>query len=107
MVNWRLVKSFKYMKTAPGVIFCRYAYTEKFKEIYIFAHSQPNHSHELLCAYDRRIPITAAKKDLRKLYAQQVIPPKVHDWFACLPTLKKARDRLSEPAAEDSGEDDD
>ena len=46
-------------------------------------------------------------KTLRKLCAQQVIPTEVRDWFACLPTSKKARYHLLEPAAEDSGEDDD
>ena len=52
---------------------------EEFKEIYIFACGQPNHSHELIPAHDK-IPITAAKKDgLRKLCAQQVILPAVHD----------------------------
>ena len=96
------------MKTAPGVIFYRCAYVEEFEEIHVFARGQLNHSHELLRAYDKRTLIIAAKKeDLKKLCAQQVIPREVHDRFASKPTSKKARDRRPEPAAEDSGEDDD
>ena len=54
------------MKTAPGVIFYRYAYAEKFKEIHVLARGQPNHSHELLRAYDRRIPINHSSKKRRR-----------------------------------------
>ena len=52
----------RYMKTAPGVIFYRYAYAEEFKQIHVLALGQQNHLHKLLRACDRRIPITAAKK---------------------------------------------
>ena len=50
------------MKTAPGVIFFKYAYAEEFKGIHVFDCGQPNHLHKLLRGYDRKIPITAAKK---------------------------------------------
>ena len=98
------------MKTAPGVIFYRYAWAKEFKEIHLFARGQPNHLHKFLRACDRRnsmielmelieefLSQQQKKDDLRKLGAQQVIPPEVHAWFASLTTSKKARDRLLEP----------
>ena len=87
------------MKTAPEVIYYRYAYAEEFKEIHKFARGLANHSLELLRAYAKRIPITAAKKKTSR-------NKQIHlKYMIALPSclFKKASDRLSEPAAEDRG----
>ena len=107
-VNWLLVKSFRYQKDEPGVIFYRYGYTDEYTRIRVFGRGRPNLPVDLPRAHQHRIPISQAKKaDLIKLCKQSVIPAEVHPWYEDLPTSSRAKDRLPAPDMQDSGDDDD
>lgn len=107
-VNWLLCKGFKYSKVEPGVIQYRYDYNEPFKRIFVFGRGRPSIPLKLTMAYETLLPVSVdKKKDLVKLCAKQIIPSELHPWFQNLPTSKNVRDLLSEPAVDDSGDDDD
>ncbi|KAJ8254796.1 hypothetical protein GJAV_G00197440 [Gymnothorax javanicus] len=55
LINWLLVKSFRYVTAQPGVIMYRYNYTDEFKTIRVFGRSPPPLlPHPLPEAYSRR-----------------------------------------------------
>ena len=108
IVNWLLVKCFRFEKGHPGVVFYRYNYSDDFKQINVYGRGRPILHLQLTKADHHQMPISEAKKkDLLKLCTQPAIPKEMHGWYKDLPTVKQTRDRLPEPGVDDSGDDDD
>jgi len=108
VVNWLLVKSFRYEKCEPGVIFYKYNYSDNYKKMYVFGRGKPVLPDELPPAYGKRIEISSAKKnDLLKLCRQHIIPEELHFWYSDLPSSSRVLEHIPEPCVEDSGPDDD
>ena len=107
IINWLLVKSFKFEKDQSGVIMYRYNYTDTFMKLRVSGPGRPAKQKNLSCAYKGKIPISEAKKkDLINLCKKFVIPEEVHPWYEALPTSKNVKDQVPEPSVEDSGDDD-
>ena len=108
IVNWLLVKCFRYEKAQPGIIQYRYNYSDDFKQINVCGCGRAVLPSELGQAYQNQIPISEAKmKNLVKLCTQQMIPAEMHTWYKSLPSTSRTKDHLPEPAVIDSGDDDD
>ena len=102
---WLLVKSFRFVKAEPGVVYCKYNYSEDYKRIFAYGRGRPSTVHGLKPAdADKHSISEQKKKDLLKLCTKLAIPEEFHGWYNSLQSSKRATDHLLEPAA---GEDDD
>ena len=108
IINWLLVKSFKYVKDEPGIIYYRYNYTDDYKRISVYGRGRPSIPRDLSPAYKDRHDISELKKrDLMKLCTSLAIPEEFHGWYKDLPSSQRTKDLIPEPDVEDSGDDDD
>ncbi|ESO91835.1 hypothetical protein LOTGIDRAFT_163196 [Lottia gigantea] len=106
IVNWLLVKSFRYQKNQPGVVLYKYNYGEEYKQINVFGRG--GHSIiKLPKAYSFETPSEAKKNDLVKLCDHMVIPVEIQHWYRSLPTSGRSKDLLPSPAVQDTEDSDD
>lgn len=103
VVNWLRVKSFRYVKDEPGVMYYKYNYSENYKRIFVYGRGRPSARLTLTPAYTGKHAISEPKrKDLLKLCTKLAIPEEFHGWYNAIPSSKRVTDRTPEPAAEDT-----
>lgn len=106
-VNWLLIKSFKFSKASPGIIYYRYNHTDEYMSLEVCGRGGPRLVKILPKMYHNTLPISKLKKhDLMKLYRTGVIPEEFHGRYNDLQTSDEVKDTVPEPAVEDSGDQD-
>ena len=111
-VHWLKIKWIRYMKTENDTLFFKYRMPEPFKHLKIRGNSRRKRAdvtiHELPRRYDRRLPISDAKKrDLLDLCYLGIVPKKHHSYYLAIPSNTSVPDRLAEPdVTEDIDSDD-
>ena len=69
------VKVMQVVKESPLCVFCKYSYTEDFKEVKILKKLRKDDTIDLLPCYSKQIELPAAKKkDLMDLCNKNLIP---------------------------------
>lgn len=108
-VNWLLIKSLKYTKENPGILYFKYHHSAEYRTIHLYSKGRPQAlPKQLKKLYKDNLPISVKKKnDLLKLCKSLAIPEEFHLWYKSLPTSTTVKDATLEPSVEDSGTDDD
>ena len=76
------VKVIKFTKESPYSAFCKYSYTEDFKEVKIWKNLKKRTDGNLLPCYSKRIEITAVKKeDIMDLCNKNLIPYSYREFY--------------------------
>lgn len=124
-VQWLKVKCFRFEKKRPNIVLYRYDFKSNYKELDVTKNETVTStkilrkrkranvetikdfdykSYNLKNAYDKKLPITKAKKkDLLKMCNEKIIPPELHHWYQTLPD-KQGQDFISDENCSDESD---